>query len=64
MLRHLSRATAAQLRVPIGILDLEKVGAGMGKGLIRCRKCPSILAVAGYGFSNCSLAEALISSSL
>jgi len=35
MLRHLSRATAVQLRVPIGILELEKVGAGLGTGLIR-----------------------------
>jgi len=26
MLRHLSRSTAVQLRVPIGILDLEEVG--------------------------------------
>jgi len=39
---------------------------GSGRtGLIRCcRKSPSILAVAGYGFSNCSLAGVLFSSSL
>jgi len=35
MLRHLSRATAVQLRFPIGILDLEEVGARLGTGLFR-----------------------------
>jgi len=66
MLRHLSRSTAVQLRVSIGILDLDEVGAGLGTGLIRwcCRKSPRILAVAGYGYSNCSLAGALFSFSL
>jgi len=34
-LKHPSRATQVQLRVPIGILDLDKVGAGLGTGLIR-----------------------------
>jgi len=34
MLRHLSRSTAVQLRVSIGIMDLEEVGAGLGTGLI------------------------------
>jgi len=35
MLRHLSRSTAVQLRVPMGIWDLEEVGAGLGTGLFR-----------------------------
>jgi len=35
MLRNLSGATAVQLRVPMGILDLEEVGAESGTGLIR-----------------------------
>jgi len=35
MLRHLSRATAVQLRVPMGIWDLEEVGTGLGTGLFR-----------------------------
>jgi len=35
MFRYLSRATAVQLQVPMGILDLEEVGAGLGTGLIR-----------------------------
>jgi len=34
-LRHLSRATAVQLRVTLGILGLEEVEAGFGTGLIR-----------------------------
>jgi len=36
MLRHLSRATVVQLQVPIGILDLEEVGAGLGTALDDC----------------------------
>jgi len=35
MLRHLSRATAVQLQLPISILNLEEVGAGLGAGLFR-----------------------------
>jgi len=35
MLRRYSRATAVQLRVPIGILDLGEVGAELGTELIR-----------------------------
>jgi len=35
MPRHLSLATTVQLRVPIGILDFEEIGAGLETGLIR-----------------------------
>jgi len=48
-------ATAVHLRVPIGILDLEEVGA---------MKSPSILVLAGDGSSSFPLAGDLISFSL
>jgi len=65
MLLHLSRSTAVQLRVPIGILELEEVGErGWSADADVDDESPSILAGAGYGFSNCSLAGALFSSSL
>jgi len=62
MLRHLSRHRSP---APSPNRHIGPWGSGR-TGLICwcCRKSPSILAVYGYGFSNCSLTGALFSSSL
>jgi len=46
--RTLSSATAVHPRVPMGILDLENVGAGLGTRLITWFCMPTILAMADY----------------